>query len=284
MFPSFIGIGVRRAGSTWLWELMMDHPDAFVPEHFREVDFFSVESNYAKGLPWYESLFPGAESSSRYAAIGEISPACFGAAKAAERIRAVSSINRLIAILRNPVDRTVSGYMWRKRNYGYGGSILDFIRDHPDSVQGSLYHGSLTKYQSLFSSDELLILIFEEVFSDVVAARVRIAEHVGLDPERFPADAGTQRVNAGGIPSRVHLYRFMVHTAKLMRRWGMYRTVHTLGRTLGLKKLAEGGPMTKVKVPQEHRVELYGIFRDDIVRLEETLHRPLDHWHLKAAK
>ena len=29
--PDFIGIGAEKAGTTWLWRMLMDHPDVGVP-------------------------------------------------------------------------------------------------------------------------------------------------------------------------------------------------------------------------------------------------------------
>jgi len=281
MVPDFLGIGVRRGGSTWLWDLLHSHPDAFVPPHHREVHFFSRDTLYARGMEWYEGFFP--ESRGGYAAVGEVSPGYLSCEDAPGRIRAVPEIRRLIAILRSPVARTISHYHWRIRIDGYEGGLLDFVRDYPESIRWSTYAADIERYRELFSDAELMVLIFEDVFADVPAARGRIASHLGLDPGRFPPDAGIERVNAGGIPARQGLYRFMHGVAKRMRRRGMHRAIDLLGRGLGLKRLAESGPTRTRAIPMGDRERLLEIFEPDIARLEGVLGRDLEHWrHLGA--
>ena len=56
MLPNFIGIGVPRAGTTWLHELLDMHPDVAVPQRRKEVHFF--DRYYDKGMAWYSSFFP----------------------------------------------------------------------------------------------------------------------------------------------------------------------------------------------------------------------------------
>jgi len=278
MLPDFLGIGVRRGGSTWLWEILHRHPDAYVPPHHREVHFFSRDELFAGGLSAYEQHFPPGAEADRYAAVGEVSPGYLSCPDAPARIRDVPTIRRLVAILRSPVDRTISHYHWRVRIDGYTGDLLEFVRDYPNAVRWSTYADDIRRYQALFSPAELLVLLFEDAFADVPAARARIAEHLGLDPARFPEGAGEQPVNTGGIPRRQGLYRFMHGVAHQMRQRGMHRAIDLLGRRLGLKRLAERGPARKIDIPDEHRTELFELFRDDVARLEDALGRPLSHW------
>jgi len=68
MLPNFLGIGVPKAGSTWLYELLKSHPDIYVPPTRREVRFLTQVPE--RTLSWYEGFFP--EDTSVYTAIGEV--------------------------------------------------------------------------------------------------------------------------------------------------------------------------------------------------------------------
>ena len=68
--PAFLGIGVPRAGTTWLHTLLASHPDVYTPTLRKEINFF--DRYYDRGLSWYEALFPPPENAERYQAIGEI--------------------------------------------------------------------------------------------------------------------------------------------------------------------------------------------------------------------
>ena len=68
MLPNFLGIGAQRAGTTWLYNCLNEHPDVFVSSA-KEIHFFSHE--FDRGVTWYEGHFQGRNTES---AIGEITP------------------------------------------------------------------------------------------------------------------------------------------------------------------------------------------------------------------
>ena len=70
--PTFLGIGVPRAGTTWLHQLLSAHPDVFLPSRRKEVRFF--DRHHEEGQGWYEGFFCPPDEADRYSAIGEISP------------------------------------------------------------------------------------------------------------------------------------------------------------------------------------------------------------------
>ena len=57
-WPTFLGIGVPRAGSTWLYRLMESHPAIWVPPQRTEVHFF--DRYFDRGFDWYAQFFPRA--------------------------------------------------------------------------------------------------------------------------------------------------------------------------------------------------------------------------------
>ena len=55
--PTFLGIGAQKCASSWIRNVLHDHPEVFV-SHPREVDFFSY--HYNRGYTWYERHFEAA--------------------------------------------------------------------------------------------------------------------------------------------------------------------------------------------------------------------------------
>jgi hypothetical protein len=51
--PDFVGIGVQRAGSTWLADVLRQHPEVWMPR--KEISFFT--RHYHRGWDWYEAHF-----------------------------------------------------------------------------------------------------------------------------------------------------------------------------------------------------------------------------------
>jgi len=56
--PNFMLIGAQKCGTSWLAAMLRQHPDIFVPEK-KELHFFNLKSNYARGIEWYRKQFDG---------------------------------------------------------------------------------------------------------------------------------------------------------------------------------------------------------------------------------
>ena len=54
MKPNFLVIGAQRAGTTWLYECLREHPEIFLPET-KELHYFDL--NHEKGDEWYFQHF-----------------------------------------------------------------------------------------------------------------------------------------------------------------------------------------------------------------------------------
>lgn len=108
-FPDFLILGAQKAGTTSLAGWLSAHPRCWIaPE--KEVHYFDL--GYENGDDWYRSRFQNAPSTS---CAGEATPYYLFHPGCAARITAALPEVRLIAILRNPVERAVSGYMHAAR-------------------------------------------------------------------------------------------------------------------------------------------------------------------------
>src|SRR4051794_20653441 len=114
VMPTFLIIGGQRCGSTSLFSYLARHP-AVGRSRGKEVHFFTLE--YERGLAWYRSHFPTrltVASTRRRLGVdmiaGEATPYYLFHPLAPYRVQAVLPEARLIAVLRDPVDRAYSHY------------------------------------------------------------------------------------------------------------------------------------------------------------------------------
>lgn len=114
LLPDFIIIGTQRAGTTSLYEYLVQHPQVLPAENI-EVHFF--DHHYAKGVDWYKGHFPSklekfvaSMRSFGKTLAGEASPYYLFYEKAAERMHEILPNVKLIVLLRNPIDRAYSQY------------------------------------------------------------------------------------------------------------------------------------------------------------------------------
>jgi hypothetical protein len=111
--PTFLICGGQRCGSTLLWSICKQHPNIFVPDPwFPEPKFFSSTDLYGRGLESYAALF--ACAGPEHLAIGEKTVTYLHNPEAAPRIARNLPGVKLVFILRDPVTRAFSHYLYSK--------------------------------------------------------------------------------------------------------------------------------------------------------------------------
>jgi hypothetical protein len=113
MEPSFLVIGGQRCGTTSIFKSLSEHPQVMRPPVEKGTDFFTL--NYTRGRSWYRGHFPMVGPARRRA--GGAAPVAFEACTyylfhpfAMERIAANFPNIKLVAMLRDPVERAYSAY------------------------------------------------------------------------------------------------------------------------------------------------------------------------------
>jgi len=200
VLPNFLIIGAAQCGTTTLHSYLREHPDVYMPSSKRpEPHFFLKGDEYAKGLSYYsERHFAEWHGQT---AVGEISTSYIYHEVVAERVRTHLPDVKLIAILRNPVDRAYSNY-WHTVNSGL--ETLSFeeavltekertagIRDRfwrevqPYAyVARGFYFKQLSGYLRHFQRDRMLILLFDDLVERPSRVLRDIFNFLGVD-ERF---------------------------------------------------------------------------------------------------
>jgi hypothetical protein len=202
--PDFIIIGVEKGGTTSLDRYLRQHPQ-IVRSFKKEVKYF--DCNYSRGLNWYRSFFPHAdEVQSQYRLTGEASPSYIVHPLAPQRIKDLLPGVKLIALLRNPVERAYSHY---KANVRKGYEQLPFLQalaaeeqrlgDIPQQIARGeepelfnflhysyklkgQYADQLPAWQQAFPADQLLILRSEDLFEDTTGVFKKTLDFLGLEP------------------------------------------------------------------------------------------------------
>jgi len=113
VLPDFLVIGVGRSATTTLHHNLSKNPCLFSAA-YDEIGFF--DENFHLGLNWYRSFFPTKSlknktiKNNNFFMSYEVTPSYIRKPWVARRIKEILPNVKLIAILRNPVDRTYSHY------------------------------------------------------------------------------------------------------------------------------------------------------------------------------
>jgi hypothetical protein len=112
--PEFIIIGAQKGGTTSLYRYLLSHSQ-ILGAKMKELHFFSA--NYHRGLWWYKACFPThAQRMQQSRAIGmpvitgEASPNYLFHTDTPQLLAKALPDVKLIALIRNPVDRLISHY------------------------------------------------------------------------------------------------------------------------------------------------------------------------------
>ena len=175
----FIIIGAAKSATTWLQIQLQADPAVYMPDP--ELHYFSRE--YGRGHDWYLSQFSD-EGIGK--CVGEKSNSYLYEPETAARLHSVLPHVKLIAQLRNPVERAYSNYCMLFRR-GEVGPDIDSHLD-PSVSENFRFHvagkfaSHLQEYVDLFGRESLLILFFEGVKDDPETQMSKVRSHLGLPP------------------------------------------------------------------------------------------------------
>ena len=104
----FIGVGARKAGTTWIYKQLKKHPQIFTPSS-KELSYFSSKI-YREEFPidWYFDQF---KKKNLNQICGEISVTYFELnTHQIEKIKEINSNIKIILNIRDPIERLFSEY------------------------------------------------------------------------------------------------------------------------------------------------------------------------------
>jgi len=179
--PDFLVIGAQRSATSWLYFCLKEHPDVFVP-YKKEIEFFS--RFYQNGIEWYARYF---ELRKQETAAGEVTPSYLADEASPERIRRHLPGVKLVAVLRNPVERAYSQYLKQVKAGAVSGSFQEASGKNPAFIKRGMYHAQLSRYWELFGREKICIVFYEDIKRDPVIVTRKIYEFLGVDPAFEPS-------------------------------------------------------------------------------------------------
>ena len=195
LLPDYLIIGAQRAGTTSLFKYLVEHPAVGRPFLGKGAHFF--DTNYSPDLDEYRAYFPTiaykwyVKASRRMDAVtGEGSPYYLAHPLAPYRIAETLPDVKLIALLRDPVERAYSHYQHEVARGFEDLSFDEALEREPERLAGEvermrsdpaynsfalqhhsylsrgLYADQLEVWYGLFPREQILVLRSEALFSD----------------------------------------------------------------------------------------------------------------------
>jgi hypothetical protein len=277
----FLVIGAQKSGTTSLFKYIQQHPELYLPPQ-KEVNFFANEERFNRGAEWYiENYFSNADEQKLW---GEVSPHYMGYKRAAARIHAAFPDIKLIAILRNPIDRAYSHYRMSVRrgmeSRPFGEVIVDrknIPLSLPETEAGddshyllsfSLYGRTLENYLRYFDNEQILVLFQEDLLDDPGETMERSFSFLRVDDTYRSGNLGTAYHQGGvkrfpGLESWIERQRILKGVAKrLLRSRKRVEALRFWFEQLNVKAVKDKGPSA------DERRYLGELFEEDVALLK----------------
>jgi hypothetical protein len=180
--PDFVGIGVQKAGTSWWYELIADHPGVSArADLHKERQYLSHMADRPFGpaeAATYAAWFPRRAGT----ITGEWTPDYLSFAWVPPLLQAAAPAAKLLVLLRDPVERFRSGLSYRMAQGAEptGATVADAVR------QG-FYARWLRRFLDYFPTEQLLVLQYEACAADPRSQLAATYRFLGLG-DHVPAD------------------------------------------------------------------------------------------------
>jgi len=269
LLPNFLVIGAPRSGTTWIDENLRCHPDVFMPKR-KELHFF--DRHFDRGLPYYESLF--ADWAGQKAA-GEATPdylhGVYSKNNIPAHIKKCLPNVKLIACLRNPVERAYSRYWNSKAKFDHNAKLTfeDKLHAKPEFIQEGFYFDQLVRFLELFPSDQMLVLLYDDIRDRPGTFMKDIYEFIGVDPS----------IHTGFEHARINTAAGKRNLAKSRLLWYVSRALSRANLHTAATRLSQFNSKPIPTMTPETRQRLIEVYRESNQKLGQLINRDLSIWN-----
>ena len=271
--PHFIVLGGHKCGTTSLHKYLNQHPDICMPI-VKGADFFSRfgNSQLFTSLNDYIALYDRQEVAVSKIA-GEVSSVYLYSKKARNLIKQYLHDAKLIIILRNPTDRSLSHFLQTPEFLANGSSeSLQEILFNQKILELGYYYKFVKKYFAEFPKNNTKVFLFESLIKN--SEFRSLFEFIGVDPN-FQPDTSIIMRKGGNVTKReldfLNFLKFLISpvikplTTPKQRHYMVSRA-----KTMLTKQ--------QITIPEEIKLQLTQLYREDILRTQELTKLDLSSW------
>ncbi len=193
--PNFIIIGAAKCGTSSLFAYIQKHPQVLLP-YKKEINFFN--KHFDKGIDWYLSHFPVITDSENFIT-GEATTQYIFTPEVERRIYNSFADVKIIIMLRDPIDRTISDY-YHHVNRGletrsietiikttqellkqFSQPEVEYTISEFDYIFKSIYLFQIYRWIEIFPSSNILILNSDRFFENTASVMNDVWHFLQLD-------------------------------------------------------------------------------------------------------
>lgn len=283
--PTFLVVGVAKAGTTALYHYLGEHPEVYVSP-VKEPGYFA--SGY--GVETWEDYLALFADAGGAKAVGEATPRYFHDPEAPDRIAAALPGVRIVVLLRQPVERALSHYVMLANSSAtirpepfaafFRRVMDDPARWHAGGLAErglamGFYADSLARWLDRFGRDRVAVYLDEDLRQTPERMMAALYAFIGVDPTYRPDLE--RRHNVGqGLPRSGGLQRLVFQASALKHL--AQRLLPDPVRDAARRALLRFNQGEKPALTPDERRAFTAVYHDDIQRVERLIGRDLSAW------
>lgn len=188
--PNFLYVGPDKAGSSWLHEVLLKHPDVYLSP---AKDLYFFDRYYDRGIDWYSSQFRDAGNEK---IVGEICQDYLFHPEAAARIDHTLGPVKIMVSLRDPVERAWSSYLYM-RKHGIGpDTFAEALRSRPELLDHGRYATGLDRFAEFLPRELIHVALFDDLTADPQGFLDGVTDFLEIDRQPLAAEDLGARLSA----------------------------------------------------------------------------------------
>lgn len=276
--PDFIIIGAQKAGTTSLHYYLDCHPEIGM-SRTKELKFFVREMNWKRGWGWYQEQFPEegrifGEASPQYTQYPNFQGV-------PERIHQHLPRVKLIYVLRDPIERTISHYLQRVSEFAEERSfeqILTIPLSENNYLNTSRYYFQLEQYLPYFGREQFFFTTLERLRTDRRAVLRELFRFLEVEPDFYDADRFNRVLNDSRVKKQKSWFGRLIYPPAVRRLVRRPFVPHLVKRTLKRLVILTGKPLQPPPITSEMLEQMASLFREDVARLREFTGLSFQEW------
>lgn len=300
MRPNFLIGGTAAGGTSYLYELLIQHPEIYLPkERIPEPHYYYKSWEFSKGLEWYlERYFNNIPFGKT--AIGERSSSyLYGGRKVASRIVKDFPKMKFIFMLRNPIQRAWANYRFtvlqgletlgfaeaieqEKQRIQESRGIWSEIQPYDYTGRG-FYAKQLNEFLEFFPKEQILCTKSEELSNENFKPLYQIYQFLNLKDQKFLPQPSPSYTSLSVIDAKKQEelrnyfgdnFSLMVNSIRNEKRSEFVGNDYAKYR-----ELIENVKTQKDQIPEQCSKMLLGIFKSDMDKLKQIVDFDISDWY-----
>lgn len=296
--PNFLIVGAAKSGTTSLYHYLKQHPEIFMSPvkepnflsfQFEEfpyhgVDDYKWDARRVKTYQDYCRLFSASRGKK---AIGEASVSnLVFSDKVIPFIKELLGDPKIIIMLRNPVERAFSAYLYSVRDNREDLTFEQSLRKEEERKkahwspfwfhkEGGFYYERVKAYQENFS--KVGVYLYDDLKNDPAGLLKDIYDFLEVDSSFIPHIK--TRHNVSGVP-RSRMFNNLLIESNPLRKILRPTVSFFLGqeRYIRLREAIRAKNLRRPRIKEETVAYLKELYREDVLKLQALLGRDLSHW------